>query len=559
MSNKSISIAERAYAIGQKMTEEKEPFNKKLMEFRSKEKIDYLLYNIMKGLEVIKGVKLKSCIVEPLRKIYQRKKTNEELTKEELEELNKITSQNKGVRKSTKSAYPLTPIKQSRLLNCEVIMEFSDDERTIDYEFNIHYPELVKGQYFYLNGNRFFPVFQLADGEFYRSGKNTIVLKTTFMPINITANKVVLIDSLGNEIGKCRNFDIALFGKHINAMLYYFSKTSVEETVKTFGLHGYIEFIFNKMETYMSKNKISKTDRDDLDFYLFKLSPNLTLKVDKKYLTDKTDVDERTKMGILHTFVTSFKKKHLDEASFYNGEYWKRQLGKQITSNTTKMYEKAESMLLSLERILDVTTKDMIRLDEEVKDTIYTMIRFMINNFESIIIMNTHDLANKRMRVGEYLLSPITLRLSSTVYRLITPGRKVNVDQSKQIFSAISEDYLINQINTISLVRFFNMVNPALSLFSNILKFSKNGPQSQKADNSNNSISLRGMDSSYLGRIDVVSTSSGDPGVSGTLTPFCEICDPNGKGNFYFSNRSNITGLFKEDEEDLEEQEVFEE
>ena len=103
------------------------------------------------------------------------------------------------------------------------------------------------------------------------------------------------------------------------------------------------------------------------------------------------------------------------------------------------------------------------------------------------------------------------------------------------------------------------MVNPALSLFSNILKFSKNGPQSQKADNSNNSISLRGMDSSYLGRIDVVSTSSGDPGVSGTLTPFCEICDPNGKGNFYFSNRSNITGLFKEDEEDLEEQEVFEE
>ena len=50
-----------------------------------------------------------------------------------------------------------------------------------------------------------------------------------------------------------------------------------------------------------------------------------------------------------------------------------------------------------------------------------------------------------------------------------------------------------------------------------------------------------------------------DPGVSGTLTPFCEICDPNDKGNFYFSNRSNITGLFKEDEDDLDEQEVFEE
>ena len=224
---KELSLVEMSYTEGQRLTAKREPFNEELMNFRANEDMEYLISNIMKGLEVIKGVKFKSCTVERKRDVYQFKKNNEDLTKEELEELNRITSANKGVRKSVKSAYPLTPIKQSRLLTCNVVMEFSDDEQTIDYNFKFFYPELIKKQYFLINGNKFFPVLQLSDAEFYRSGKNTIVFKTTFMPINITANKNVLIDSIGNEIGKCRNFDVALFGKHINAMLYFFAEYGV--------------------------------------------------------------------------------------------------------------------------------------------------------------------------------------------------------------------------------------------------------------------------------------------------------------------------------------------
>ena len=547
-----MNLIELTYSEGQRVTTQREPFNKELMDFRANEDISYLVSNIMKGLEVIKGVKFKSCTVKPKRDIYQFKKPNEELTKDELERLNKITSQNKGVRKSTRSAYPLTPIKQSRLLDIEVLMEFSDEEQTIDYKFNLNYPELVKKQYFYLNGNRFFPVFQLADAEFYRSGRNTIVLKTTFMPINITANKTELTDSLGTTIGKCRNFEVALFGKHINVLLYFFAEYGVEKTAEMFGLKDYIEFVFTKMETHMAHEGISKRNREELDYYMFKLAPSLTLKVKKSYITDNGYVNERTRIGILHTFINAFKKKHIDEASFHNHEYWKRQLGKQITNNTTKMLEKAVSMLLSLERILDVTTKDMIRLQDAYKENIYEVIRYMIFNFENIILINMYDLANKRMRVGEYLLSPLTLRLSNSVYRLITPAKKITVETTKQIFSAIDVDYLINQINTINLVRYSNQVNPAFNLFTNILKMSKSGPQSQKSDNGSNSTSTRGMDPSYIGKIDVISTSSGEPGVSGTVTPFCKIHDPNNKKNFYFADEPSIIDINKYQKEDID-------
>ena len=216
------------------------------------------------------------------------------------------------------------------------------------------------------------------------------------------------------------------------------------------------------------------------------------------------------------------------------------------------MLEKAVSMLLSLERILDVTTKDMIRLQDAYKENIYEVIRYMIFNFENIILINMYDLANKRMRVGEYLLSPLTLRLSNSVYRLITPAKKITVETTKQIFSAIDADYLINQINTINLVRYSNQVNPAFNLFTNILKMSKSGPQSQKSDNGSNSTSTRGMDPSYIGKIDVISTSSGEPGVSGTVTPFCKIHDPNNKKNFYFADEPSIIDINKYQKEDID-------
>ena len=81
---------------------------------------------------------------------------------------------------------------------------------------------------------------------------------------------------------------------------------------------------------------------------------------------------------------------------------------------------------------------------------------------------------------------------------------------------------------------------------------SKSGPQSQKSDNGSNSISTRGMDPSYIGKIDVISTSSGEPGVSGTVTPFCKIHDPNNKKNFYFADEPSIIDINKYQKEDID-------
>lgn len=50
-----MNLIELTYSEGQRITTQREPFNKELMDFRANEDISYLVSNIMKGLEVIKG------------------------------------------------------------------------------------------------------------------------------------------------------------------------------------------------------------------------------------------------------------------------------------------------------------------------------------------------------------------------------------------------------------------------------------------------------------------------------------------------------------------------
>ena len=58
-------------------------------------------------------------------------------------------------------------------------------------------------------------------------------------------------------------------------------------------------------------------------------------------------------------------------------------------------------------------------------------------------------------------------------------------------------------------------------------------PQTQ-SNNSGMNIRNKGIFTSYLGRLDICSTSTNDPGSSFTISPFCEITD-----NLHFSDTIN--------------------
>ena len=507
----------------QSIVEEREPFNNRVIFFREDEDIERMFSDVFKGLEVVSGVEFVSCSVENFKHVYEEKKTD--LTDKEKLKLENMTKWSKGANKSMNSPYPLVNTKQSRLMSVKVRMRFSDDKATEEKDYEFYYPELIDGQYFYLSGNKFFPVYQLADAEYYQTGRSSIVLKTTFMPISIRGLKTDFTDSDETISYKARTLEVTIFKKNINAFIYFYNKFGVNDTLKFFSLDEHVEIVFE------SEDALEK----DLDtYYYFKINGNMTILVERLWFDGNPGVNS----SIINTLVSSFRKKHLDKSNFYDPEYWNRQLGKNFTTNSSKTLEKSQSITLSLERLLDNITKSYLRNDPNEKETVYHMLRTMMYQFENIIRIDNYDLANKRIRLNEYLLSPFIKRLSTSVYRMIG-SKSPTVSKKKQLFSSIEPDFIVKQILSIDLVRYSNSVN-TLDLFNHFLKGSKSGPQSQNTDSGSPSTGIRGIDNSYIGRLDVTSTSSNDPGISFTVTPFCDVCDPNGNSNFFFTDKPNV-------------------
>lgn len=518
-----------AMSMLQNSVAEREPFNEDTIFFRENENIEEIITNVLKGLEIINGVEFISCKVENFKHIYEDKKPEGEIIDQEREDLDKLTSWNKGSNKSSKTSYPLVSITQSRLMSIKIKMRFTDSKSSEENEYELYYPELIDGMYYQLSGSKFSPVLQLVDAEYYRSSGVSIVLKTAFMPITLKGVKkpeFIDFDEKLNE-GKpynARLLELVLFKSNINVFIYYFAKFGIDETLRLFKIDQHYNFIFEPVEGIERKE----------DKLYFKLTTKMTLEVSQSWVEENMIVHS----NILNTFVAAFKKKHIDESSMYDTDYWRRQLGKFFSTNTSKTLEKSESIILSLERLLDNTTRNNMRNDASEKENVYQIIETMCYQFENIIRIDNYDLANKRIRVAEYILYPFIEKLSRSVYRLIGV-RQPTISKMKQIFSSIDPGFIVKKANSMPLVRYSNSVN-TLDLFTKLLKGSKTGPQSQNTDSNSPNIGMRGIDNSYIGRLSIVSTSTGDPGLSFTVTPFCERRDPNENNNFYFTDKPRV-------------------
>ena len=523
---------------------DREPFNENLIYFRENEDIQVYITNVLKGLEIINGIKFLECSVEDMKDIYENKKSDAELTDAEKTALENLTKWNKRAIKSENSSYPLTSINHTRLKKIRMKMQFTDSKKTEVCEYEIFYPELIDSQYFYINGNKFFSVLQLDDAEYYRTSGNAIVLKTIFMPLKIRGLKDDFMD-YDNKINdgipvKARKLELCLFDKNINIFNYYFAKFGLTPTLKFFSMDEYVQIVPEKVNALEEEEGVLR----------FGLTAKFSLRVSEEWFKSKPLYHS----NLIYTLITVFRRKNISLEKLEDLDYWKRQLGRHFTTNTTKTLERSHSVILSLERILDETTKSNMRHSDVEKQDAYHIMRTMMMEFENIIRMDTHNLANKRIRLTEYLIYPLVKKISSSVYRLVTLNNP-SVAKMKQIFSNINPDFIIQKLSTINLLRYSSTVN-TVDLFTRILKGSKGGPQSHNTDNGSPNLGLRGFDRSYLGNICLVSTGSGDPGISLTLTPFAEVHDPKNQGKFFFADQPLIKDFGAIDYSDLPDVEV---
>ena len=365
------------------------------------------------------------------------------------------------------------------------------------------YPKLIDDFYFLLDGVTYFPIYQIIDLATYNTA-TSLRLKTLLMPMVLREEDTMFEDTEGNEHSDT-TYVVDLFKYKLNTLFYYFAE------------YGYdIGYLFGYSDKDIGLININDEELENKSHYkLFEINKKgLHVYVHEDMLEEGTF---KKKFSLMYLDMINFNSRMtIDKIS--NNDYWKKRLGAVFTSNPNSQIEKSEKIILSFKRILDERTKKILRIKKEYKKDTFTIIQWMMRNFDKFMQKDNMDLSNKRIRLHEYLIYPLLTRFSSITYRLLNKTTPT-FNQKMQLFSTLGPGYIVKKLKKNELLRYNNCVN-GMDIINGGLKFTQSGPQSLSDGNKNVAVRYRGIHGSYVGRIGLTASSNSDPGISGTFTPF---------------------------------------
>lgn len=450
-----------------------ETFNENFIFNRNKEEnMKSILESIAMALESIPNIKFTGCEIE--------------------EDESKFTELHK--------------IEESRLIQATLSFHIDCEDSATgeiehqDVSIKLLLPKIIDNFYYKLNGVRYYAIYQMIDkGTFNINNGYSLGLKTMLMPFMLNRNDIKIVDLDGVE-HKGRLMELDVFRRKVNILLYYISECGLEETLKFFG----------------NENNIRLSDKphpeeDEVGFELRKKA--LFLHVKKAFFEN----DNWFTASLVHLFLKS-KCSSIEEAC--NHDFWNYILGKIYTPNKDQAIKKAYKIHCSIRRILDkCTVENMVHVDPRDKLSIYHIFRWMLIYFEQLSREDNMDLKNKRLRLFEYILYPLTKKLSTETYRCLNT-KKLTMKTLVSIFSNIKPNLCIRQLITSELLRYVNCVN-CVDLFSSALKITQSGPQGLSSTNVQTR--YRGLHPSYIGKVGLHAASAGDPGMVLSMTPFAKL------------------------------------
>lgn len=186
-----------------------------------------------------------------------------------------------------------------------------------------------------------------------------------------------------------------------------------------------------------------------------------------------------------------------------------------------------------IERLLDNMTKQELRLPDVHKENIYCLLRWMITEFDKLILKDNIDINNKRIRKNEAIVrATLSKKMSENINKLLpkmSSSRENNMDTLLELFNFSSSIIISGMRNLNDLIKPDDLVND-LSILQD-MSYTAKGPESLGETSSNNVASrMRDIHISFVGKIDLNCTSNSDVGMSGSFTPFVKLYD-----NFYFT------------------------
>jgi hypothetical protein len=354
-----------------------------------------------------------------------------------------------------------------------------------------------ENNYYTIKGKKYFLLYQLVDSSTYTTRQN-LTLKS-LMPVTLKRHQKDYNDTDGNKY-TAPTYIVYIFRKEVDILLLYFAKIGVKKTLDYFSVSSIIKF------------KESEEDKEN-NLY-FSISSKMFLEVNRGFFNKYQYVQSIVFM-IMNICTNRLCFENLEDKIF-----WIEKIGSMNATNAYNYYEKGTNTLTFSDRMLDETTKEILKVHPENKKSIYAVMRWMIQNVNELRKKDNLDLDNKRLRCNEYIASLLTKAFSDRVNRIIALGNKVTLSKVKEIFK-FPGDIIMQQLYKSGLLRYDDKIND-MDFFSKF-KITQKGPNSLGNKNDNNiPLKYRGIHPSFVGRIDTNVCGNSDPGTSGLLTPFCK-------------------------------------
>lgn len=510
----------------------KEKFNKDFILSRDRQDILQYIKDIFKALEILDEITVEEVTLEKDEASFGPIKSQHGYYKNILpSRLDKIHYR---VRITPNESTELTQITLGNSERQEVVGE------SFIKEGDIFINKLVDDCFYINEGVRYFLIYQIVDNSTYGT-EDCVSLKSLLMPITLKQHVITAEPELMADPIDLKSFDTLLFSKRVNPLLYVFGKDAYNSLINMEVKDR--DNIISEWQSYKDPSLIEKFN----DFFKtdLKFSDNLNnliedgrtvfkIKQDKKddcgcYVSVSNDALKSDKLtqavlGSLLDMKNETKKKRIvfSYDNLVTPWFWIDKLSAFFTKNSDagKKFNKIRTMLISLNRLMDDTTRKILNISEDDKENTLTIIRYIMKNFDELMNADSQDLSGKRLRLYEYQLYPLRKYFSDQIYRVLnSPTRSKTV--MDRVFSNLSPMFIIRQTVTNELLRYYNATND-MNLFSAFLKYTFRGPQSLSKTVSMNQ---RDLHPSYAGRLSLIASSASDPGLSGSLCPFLQEYD----------------------------------
>ena len=375
-------------------------------------------------------------------------------------------------------------------------------------------PRIMNKYYFHIYGNDYYAMYQIVDNSTYNnsmaasSKRQTVTLKTIFMPIRIYREVVTLMQT-NNEAVKTVYYASVIFGKKLPAIKYILGKLGYKDALYFMGYGDIVTIVDHNTPRGENDNEI---------YYFFRTpSKRIVIKVPKVIFDG-----DHVLQSLIYTVTQSI---YVDTSPFdiYNNEFWLVSLGGDFKNFSTK---KGEAILDSFESLYDTPTYNDLKLPHEKKQSIYHILLWMLREFTRLRLKDNLNISFKKIRIAEYIALLYSNKLSRGIYSIADAGPNATIGRIKKALN-IAPLTLLNIIGKSNLVSYKNAVGDLDSTYA--IKFTYKGISGIGDSNNGKSVpdAYRMVHPSHLGRVDIDTSSPSDPGMSGILCPFAKIYDGN--------------------------------